>query len=189
GAVVAGGGPRRARPRRSAGGAPRWLRRRPGRARPLHRGARLPRVARAALRVARRGHRVGGGAVAGRAGRRGGGQLSGRRRTPAGRRPRPASSARCGRLRAGAPEAWEALGFTLVGGVAPIGGVRIRLNGSGGGISGWSLRGLARGADLDGLPSSVSEAPPPEPVTHAVGAVAVDHVVALTPDLDRTAGT
>ena len=88
----------------------------------------------------------------------------------------------------GAPEAWEALGFTLVGGVAPIGGVRIRLNGSGGGISGWSLRGLARGADLDGLPSSVSEAPPPEPVTHAVGAVAVDHVVALTPDFDRTAG-
>jgi hypothetical protein len=87
------------------------------------------------------------------------------------------------------PDAWEALGFAAGDGVVALGGVRLRLAGSGGGIAGWSLRGIDAGADLDGLPSAaVSEAPPPEPVAHPIGAVAVDHVVALTPDLDRTAG-
>jgi hypothetical protein len=84
------------------------------------------------------------------------------------------------------PAAWEALGFTVADGVAAVGGVRVRLTGKGGGIESWSLRGLAPGADLDGLPTSVSETPPPEPVEHELGAVAVDHVVALTPDFDRT---
>jgi hypothetical protein len=87
------------------------------------------------------------------------------------------------------PDAWEALGFTVVDGVAAVGGVRIRLAGSGGGIVGWSLRGIAEDADLDGLPTSVSKVPPPaEATAHPIGAVAVDHVVALTPDFDRTAG-
>jgi hypothetical protein len=86
------------------------------------------------------------------------------------------------------PAAWEALGFTVLDGVAPIGDVRVRLSGRGGGIERWSLRGLAPHADLDGLPTSVSGAPPAEPVEHEIGAVAVDHVVALTPDFDRTTG-
>jgi hypothetical protein len=86
------------------------------------------------------------------------------------------------------PEAWEALGFSVADGVVAIGGVRLRLTASGGGIAGWSLRGIDPGADLDGLPTAVSDAPPPEPVAHPIGAVAVDHVVALTPDFDRTAG-
>ena len=85
-------------------------------------------------------------------------------------------------------DAWQGLGFTVTGGVAAVGGVRIRLDGSGGGLTGWSLRGLEAGADLDGLPASVSGAPPPEPVSHPIGALAVDHVVALTPDFDRTVG-
>jgi hypothetical protein len=59
-----------------------------------------------------------------------------------------------------------------------------------GGIAGWSLRGLPAGADLDGLPSAGSDAPAPEPVAeqvaHPNGAVTVDHVVAFTPDFDRT---
>jgi hypothetical protein len=86
-----------------------------------------------------------------------------------------------------APEAWEALGFSVVDGVVALGGVRLRLTGSGGGIAGWALRGIESGADLDGLPVAVSDAPPPEPVAHPIGAVAVDHVVALTPDFARTA--
>jgi hypothetical protein len=85
------------------------------------------------------------------------------------------------------PDAWEALGFTVRDGVAAVGGVRLRLTGRGGGIAGWSLRGIGSDADLDGLPTAVSEEPPPDPVAHPIGAVAVDHVVALTPDLDRTA--
>jgi hypothetical protein len=87
-----------------------------------------------------------------------------------------------------APEAWEALGFSVADGVVVVGGVRFRLTGTGGGVAAWSLRGIDPGADLDGLPTAVSEAPPPEPVGHPIGAVAVDHVVALTPDFERTAG-
>jgi hypothetical protein len=84
------------------------------------------------------------------------------------------------------PQAWAALGFTVVDGVAAVGGVRLRLSGSGGGISGWALRGIADAVDLDGLPTAVSEAPSPDGAVHPIGAVAVDHVVALTPDFDRT---
>ena len=86
-----------------------------------------------------------------------------------------------------APEEWKALGFRVEAGVAAVGGVRLRLTGTGGGIAAWSLRGLGSDADLDGLPTAVSEAAPPDPVGHPIGAVAVDHVVALTPDFDRTA--
>jgi hypothetical protein len=85
------------------------------------------------------------------------------------------------------PEAWEALGFTIVDGVAALGGVRIRLGCPGEGIVGWSLRGLA-GADLDGLPTSPPAAGAPDTATHPNGAIAVDHLVALTPDFDRTLG-
>ena len=85
---------------------------------------------------------------------------------------------------ADAPEAWERLGFTVVDGVVPLGGVRIRLGGDG--PPRWSLRNL-EDTDLAGLPTAVSHAPPPEPVEHPNGAVAVDHVVALTEDLDATA--
>lgn len=84
------------------------------------------------------------------------------------------------------PEAWSALGFTVVDGVVPVGGVRIVLGAPGEGIVGWSLRGVDEGADLDGLVTEVGSGPEPAAVDHPVGAVAVDHVVALTPDLDRT---
>ena len=84
------------------------------------------------------------------------------------------------------PGAWRSLGFTVVDDVVALGGVRIRLAGGGGGIVGWSLRNLRGGADLDGLDASVSHAPAPVPVEHALGTTAVDHVVALTPDFDRT---
>jgi hypothetical protein len=97
------------------------------------------------------------------------------------------------------PEAWERLGFAVAGGEVALGGVRLVLGGAGEGIAGWSLRGLDPGADLDGLPPSTpvpapgpadaaAAAAPDAPVAHPNGAVAVDHVVALTPDLDRTVG-
>jgi hypothetical protein len=86
------------------------------------------------------------------------------------------------------PAAWEALGFAVLDGVVPIGGVRLRLGAPGHGIVGWTLRGDLREHDLDGLDTAASEAPAAEPVEHPIGATAVDHVVALTPDLDRTAG-
>jgi hypothetical protein len=68
-----------------------------------------------------------------------------------------------------------------------IGQVRVRLAGpgAGGGLVGWSLRG-ADAAELDGLATARSERPPPEREEHPNGALAIDHVVVVTPDLERT---
>ena len=86
------------------------------------------------------------------------------------------------------PEAWSAAGFTVVpGGVCRVGSVRIRLVGEGEkrGIVGWSLRAEGDG-DLDGVPTTRSERPQPEPAVHANGVTRIDHVVLLSPDLGRT---
>jgi hypothetical protein len=65
--------------------------------------------------------------------------------------------------------------------------VRIRLIGpSGRGLVGWSLRGV-EATDLDGLATTRSDiAPPTAGTTHADGVVGLDHVVAITPALERT---
>jgi hypothetical protein len=90
------------------------------------------------------------------------------------------------------PAAWEALGFALDGESCLLGGVRVRFTGSGSGrgIVGWSLRDV-RSTELDGLPTTASERPPPaegkeEAGTHPNGARAIDHVVAMTPFFERS---
>lgn len=92
------------------------------------------------------------------------------------------------------PEAWAAAGFHVDdNGTCRIGQVRVRLVGRDGGkrILGWSLRGAppARLADgsLDGLPTTSSDTPPCAPSEHPNGALHIDHVVLLSPDLARTA--
>jgi len=80
------------------------------------------------------------------------------------------------------------LGFAVDGDACPVGGVRIRLAGpdAGRGISGWSLRD-AESTELDGLPTVRSDrSPPDERPAHPNGVAALDHVVAITPALDRT---
>jgi hypothetical protein len=69
------------------------------------------------------------------------------------------------------PEAWEALGFTVLDGALPLGGVWIRLGAEGEGITGWTL---------------AEDAPEAPVVEHPLGAVGIDHVVMLTPDFDAT---
>jgi hypothetical protein len=86
------------------------------------------------------------------------------------------------------PGSWSALGFELEQETCVVGTVRIRLVGrdAGRGLVGWSLRG-AEGTELDGLATSRSDRPEPEELpSHANGVTAVDHVVAITPALDRT---
>jgi hypothetical protein len=86
------------------------------------------------------------------------------------------------------PQAWRDLGFAVDGDVVAIGGVLIRLGAEGDGINALTLRGLPAGADLDGLeihPARDAQQPA-GPAEHPIGATAVDHVVALTPDFDRT---
>lgn len=118
---------------------------------------------------------------------------------------------------ADAPEAWVRAGFTVepAGDAAPscrIGAVRARLVGPhrGSGILGWSLGGLPAGfaGELDGIatarsdgcgaatastptdarPAAPTDACPAAPAEHANGVTAIDHVVLLSPDPDRTVG-
>ena len=84
-----------------------------------------------------------------------------------------------------APHVWQRLGFVVEDGVIALGGVRLVLGADGDGIVGWSFRDL-ESPDLDGLVAFPSQAPPPRAVAHPNTASAVDHVVVLTPDFDRT---
>lgn len=86
------------------------------------------------------------------------------------------------------PERWSGLGFTVLERCCELGAVQLRLAGreAGAGIVGWSLRGI-RSTELDGLPTSSSTAPiRTSAPAHANGALAIDHVVAVSADLDRT---
>jgi hypothetical protein len=89
---------------------------------------------------------------------------------------------------ADAPDAWSSLGFELDGGTCVVGDVRIRPAGAdaGRGLIGWSLRDL-EGTELDGLPTARSDREPPEArAAHPNGVTRLDHVVAITPALERT---
>ena len=69
-----------------------------------------------------------------------------------------------------------------------VGQTRIGLapEGGGQGLTGWSLRDL-KSDELDGLATTRSERPPPtERPRHPNGVTALDHVVAISSDLDRT---
>jgi hypothetical protein len=89
----------------------------------------------------------------------------------------------------GSPDSWRAAGFT----VAPrnrvvVGTVSIRVDDdpdAAPGVGRWSLRGVVAD-DIDGLPTSTSTQDLPDGASHPNHIVAIDHLVVLTPDLDRT---
>ncbi|HEX5713312.1 MAG TPA: hypothetical protein VFX85_08380 [Solirubrobacterales bacterium] len=86
------------------------------------------------------------------------------------------------------PEAWAGLGFAVEDDTCVLGEVRVRLASreAGKGLAGWSLRG-AESTELDGLPTARSEREPPAAApVHPNGIGAIDHVVAITPALERT---
>lgn len=106
------------------------------------------------------------------------------------------------------PSRWQALGFAVQGQTVALGTIRLRLAGravagraAGRGILGWSLRGIAT-SDLDGLPTSIVTAPRDAASTaptrfasitagdtaaaHPNGVTAIDHIVAFSPQLDRS---
>ena len=90
------------------------------------------------------------------------------------------------------PAAWRAAAFRVEADLCVVGSVRLRLVGPGParGIVGWSVRGLPA-LDVDGLPTTASDesSPPVGAEPHPNGVTAIDHVVVLTPDIDRTTTT
>ena len=99
---------------------------------------------------------------------------------------------------ADAPDAWRACGFAVEGDVCVVGEVRIRFApGEGRGLVAWSLREVGS-TELDGLPTTVSESDRTQLSPHTGdncvqtpreqpnGVTALDHVVAISSDLDRT---
>lgn len=84
-------------------------------------------------------------------------------------------------------ETWGDCGFHLEDQECVIGDVRIRFApGEGRGLAGWSLRGVDS-LDLDGLPTARSDRPAPDAAPdHPNGIALLDHVVAISSDLDRT---
>ncbi|HMG27261.1 MAG TPA: VOC family protein [Acidimicrobiia bacterium] len=88
------------------------------------------------------------------------------------------------------PDAWTNLGFAVdEHGVCRVDGVALRLGQPGPRISGWALSGAPEGIDVDGLPTTAAPAPVPvSPIapTHLNGTVAIDHVVVVSPDPERT---
>lgn len=89
---------------------------------------------------------------------------------------------------ADAADPWRECGFSVEGDVCVLGDVRIRFAPEEGkrGLAGWSLRDVDS-LDLDGLPTARSDrSPPAEAPPHPNGIASLDHVVAISSDLDRT---
>jgi hypothetical protein len=91
------------------------------------------------------------------------------------------------------PGRWSALGFDVDGDECRLAGITLRLTGEADGaagatgITGWSLRELAGGTDLDGLPTTLSDGPARAPeLPHPNGVISIDHVVAVSPSFDRS---
>lgn len=84
---------------------------------------------------------------------------------------------------------WEAAGFEPAGGVIRAGGVAVRVVGDAPpAILAWTLSDAA-GAEIDGLPAGGTAAAPADAAPaaeHPNTCVGIDHVVVLTPDLERT---
>ncbi len=88
------------------------------------------------------------------------------------------------------PDAWRAAGFTVADdGTAVVGGITLTLVGreGGKGIRSWSWSGLPGAGPLDGLATEAAGAAAAAPPgIHPIGVTVIDHVVVVTPDLDRT---
>jgi hypothetical protein len=91
---------------------------------------------------------------------------------------------------AGTGEPWRRIGFDVDSdGICRVGAVTLRFEGAGsGGIRRWTLAGAGGKGDIDGLPTDrLSTAAPPDPAPeHPNTARQLDHVVVMTPELERT---
>lgn len=90
------------------------------------------------------------------------------------------------------PELWRSLGFAVQGDRCRIGGVDIVLDPAvGKGIRRWALAGgTTTPPAIDGLPTEwVDGRGEATTLGHENGVVGIDHIVVLSPDVDRTVDT
>ena len=92
----------------------------------------------------------------------------------------------------GNPAAWRALGLVVADdGFVPLMGTSIKIEeGPDAGLVGWAFSGVESDFGsvdpIDGLRTESVAARPPVFAAHPIGASGLDHVVVMTPDLDRT---
>jgi hypothetical protein len=90
----------------------------------------------------------------------------------------------------GDPAAWRAIGLTGTDdGSIPLFGTSLRIahGDESAGIIAWTMSGVGDApSSIDGLAIETAEPQPPVFAAHALGAGAIDHVVVMTPDLERT---
>jgi hypothetical protein len=87
------------------------------------------------------------------------------------------------------PEAWATAGFTVHDDLAQVGGIGIRLVSRGGaakGVRSWAWSNLAGDGPIDGLTTTPRTAASTAPGAHPTGATVIDHIVVVTPNLERT---
>jgi len=82
--------------------------------------------------------------------------------------------------------AWAGAGFTVVDGASHVGGIALRFLGTGTGIRSWSWSGIADTGPIDGLATTTGDATTAVPGAHPNGVTVLDHVVVVTPNLERT---
>jgi catechol 2,3-dioxygenase-like lactoylglutathione lyase family enzyme len=86
------------------------------------------------------------------------------------------------------PDAWRAAGFAVDGDRTQVGGITFRLVGRSTAkrIASWTWHGLTGDGPLDGLVTHAGEPANAAPGGHPNGATVLDHVVVVTPRLDRS---
>ena len=87
------------------------------------------------------------------------------------------------------PDAWRAAGFTVADDRAQIGSITLRLvgrNRDAKGIRSWTWPNLLSDGSIDGLTTHTAARSAATPDAHANGSTIIDHVVVVTPDLERT---
>jgi hypothetical protein len=88
-------------------------------------------------------------------------------------------------------DAWRSAGFSVTDdGCLRLGSVRVELEHEGQGIIGWVLAGAPDDGvtEVDGLATAHGQPDDAAPCDHGLGVRRIDHVVVMTPDVDRTAG-
>lgn len=98
---------------------------------------------------------------------------------------------------AGDPAVWRSIGLVVdTDGLIPLEGTALKIvptsDGGRRGIVAWAVSGIDEqfdGTEIDGLATRVVDPQQPSFGAHRLGASGLDHVVVLTPDLERTTGS